>query len=176
MAIYRFLFSNPFPSDIQKMETFQGALHLPSPCTPRRAGSLVKLAGSASHKQEHTISCKWFSYFLAGREGVRALTTKSPPRLRGTFPFKGLLHRPPLRGSTHKAAQPQASLCISSQPPRASAPLPGRPSLPGEAPERPSKALGDSRSCSSPPTGPEKPRRSKAQQQTRCPASFTGHD
>lgn len=80
------------------METFQGALHLPSPCTPRRAGSLVKLASSASHKQEHTISCKWFSYFLAGREGVRALTTKSPPRLWGVFPFKGLLHPPPSQG------------------------------------------------------------------------------
>ena len=98
MAKYRFLFSNPFPSDIQKMETFQGALHLPSPCTPRRAGFLVKLAGSASHKQEHTILCKWFSYSLAGREGVGALTTESPPRLWGTFPFKGPPPSPSLSG------------------------------------------------------------------------------
>ena len=35
-------------------------------------------------------------------------------------------------------------------------------SLPGERPERLSRALGVARSCNSPPTGPEKPRRSKS--------------
>lgn len=157
MAICRFLFSNPFPSKMQKMELFQGSQHLPSPCTPTQAGSAMKSPQLCSHKQQCLVFCKClsllpgskFSCSLEEKEGGGAL------RLWGTCCFKGLLHPLPLRGSAHKAAEPQALpvLCTPSCCPH---------SIPREPPGRLFSLSGGAHPCNSPPTDPEKPWRSKS--------------
>ena len=79
-----------------------------------------------------------------------------PRDFGGTFPFRGLLLSLHPGGSTHKGYNPRPPFVWPPGLPQASA------SLPGECPERLSKALGVACSCNSPPTGPEKPRRSKS--------------
>ena len=169
LAICRFLFSNPFSSNMQKMEAFQGALHLPSPCTPRRAGCSIKPA--CSHRQQHRILCKWFCCSLAATEGGGALITGSPPRFWRNLALQRPPPLPPSRG-LHSQGLTTPGL-----------PLYGLPACPRPQPPFLGSAL---RGCpgrwellapATPlPQALRNPGDQRAQQQTRCPASSTGHD
>lgn len=141
----------------------------PSPCTPRSAGSSIKPA--SSHRQQHRILCKWFCCSLAATEGRGALITESPPRSGGNLP----LQRPPPSlpfGGLHSQGHTTPGL-----------PLYGLRACPRPQPPFPGRAL---RGCPGPwelltpatplPRALRNPGDQRAQQQTRCPASSTGHD